>query len=244
MAVPVRLEGAEDPLRIGQEGLELGDGKVHAALEGPGQVHMDLVPPHTECAPEAHGRHDGFELGPYGNRQDLLRLHLHRQPVQELLDPRLQLGELRVDPEDRLGQFLRRADRLHREPATVPVDLDGPLGGLDPIEIVGRVRERDGQVREAERHAALRDPVPDQLRDRLLGRPRHPVPLLKVEMLADEVREHLLGHLLRRQRREISPLGPARFDNGFIEFDFHIRKRFCVRAHIYTSAPLQSFNLR
>ena len=86
--------------------------------------------------------------------------------------------------------------------------------------------------------------MPDQLGDRLLGRPRHPDLLSPVEMLADEVREHLLGLLLWCQRRVISPLGPARFDDGFIEFDFHIRKRFCVRAHIYTSAPKQSFNLR
>ena len=68
-----------------------------------------------------------------------------------------------------------------------------------------RMRELDVQVREAERHAALRDPLPDQLGDRLLGRARHPDLLPPVEMLADEVREHLQSRLLRRQRREISP---------------------------------------
>ena len=89
---------------------------------------------------------------------------------------------------------------------SVPVDLDGPPGGFGPIEIVGRVRERDGQVREAERHGALRDSLPNQLGDRLLGRPWHPALLLpNVEMLADEILEHLPGRLLRRQRRVMFP---------------------------------------
>ena len=35
IAVPVGMEGAEDPFVIGQECLELGEGNIHTALEGP-----------------------------------------------------------------------------------------------------------------------------------------------------------------------------------------------------------------
>ena len=43
VTVRVRLERRQDPVRIGQEGGELGKRELHGAGEGPGHVDLDLV---------------------------------------------------------------------------------------------------------------------------------------------------------------------------------------------------------
>ena len=92
IAILVRLEEAQDPVRIGQESLELGDGKDHPAVELPRQVQLNFVVLHVEGAAEAQGRHDRFELRTHGYPHNLLGLQFHGHPVQELLDPGLQFG--------------------------------------------------------------------------------------------------------------------------------------------------------